>query len=74
MIGITSLNICLGRLGGLELVLQVLPQGNVRVGILQEDKLKERIHTWQRSGFMVWAMEAEIRHQGVVAVAWQEEA
>ena len=41
------------------------------VGFLHETKLMQGIHTWNGTGYNVWAMEAEIRHREGVAVVWR---
>ena len=64
-IRIASLNIRLGRAGGLEEALRDLHQGNVNVRVLQEAKLTRRIHTLYGAGCSVWATHVERRHQGV---------
>ena len=71
VIRIASLNIRLGRAGGLETALR---QGNVGVGIIQDTKLTNKIHTRYGSGYLVWSTEAEIHHFRGGAVVWQEEA
>ena len=59
VIRITSLNIRSWRERGLETVLCALKQGNIRIGVLQENKLTGGIHTRFSSGYKVWATEAE---------------
>ena len=55
-ISIATLKIRSGRVGGLEAalqalqVLQALKQGNVKVGVLQEKNITDRIHTRQVEG------------------------
>ena len=51
MICIASLNIKLGRVGGLETVLCALQQGNIGIGDLYETKLTRGIHTRLSSGY-----------------------
>ena len=70
---IVSMNIRLVWKGFLKAELQVLQQGNVRVRILQKMKLTLVIHTRYGAGYLLWATEAEIRHQGRMAVIWREE-
>ena len=67
-IRMVSLNIRSGRAGGLETALQVLHQGNIDVGFLQEMKLMQGIHTWNGTEYNVWETEEDSRHQGGVAV------
>ena len=43
-IRLATLNIMLGRAVGLEAALMAMQQGNVDMGVLQETKLKDRIH------------------------------
>ena len=43
-ISLATLNIRLGRAGGMEAALLVTRQGKVSVGVLQETKLTDRIH------------------------------
>ena len=69
-----SLNIRLGRAGGLEVALRVLRQGNVGVGFLQDKKLTYSTHTWYGAGYAIWVTETEIRHQVGVSVVWREAA
>ena len=71
---IVSLNIRLGRAGGLKAVLQALKQGNIRVIILQKMKLTHGMQTLYGVGYLLWATEGESRHHGGIAVIWQEEA
>ena len=49
-IRVSTLNIRSGRAGGLEAALQSLNQGNVDMGVLQETKITDRIHTRQVEG------------------------
>ena len=51
-----------------------LKKGNVDVGVLQEKNITKGIHTSYGAGHVVWEMEAESRHWGVVVVVWREEA
>ena len=48
-----SLNIRTGRAGGLETELRSLQQGNVDVGLLQETKLTQGIHTHHGAGYNI---------------------
>ena len=73
-IRLATLKIRSGRAGELEVELRELRQGNVDVGILQETKLKDRIHERQGEGYSVWATEAERRHQWRISVFWSEDA
>ena len=73
-IRLATLNIRLGRAGGLEAALRDLRQGNVDVGVLQETKLTDSIHVCQVEGYFLWVTKAENRHWGVVAVVWREDA
>ena len=71
---IASLNIRSGRVGGLEVALLTLQQGNIYFGVLQETKLIQRITARYGSGYTVLATEAESRHQGGwVIVVYREE-
>ena len=63
---IAKLNIRSGRLVGLEAALSALQQGNANIGVLQETKLTQGIHTWHVLGYDVWATEVKIRHWGVI--------
>ena len=45
-IRLATINIMSGRAGGLEAVLGYLKQGNLDVGVLQDTKLTDGIHTW----------------------------
>ena len=56
------------------MALRALHQGNIDIGVLQELKLTQGIHTWNGSGYDVWATEAEIHHRGGIAVAWRAKA
>ena len=49
-------------------------QINVSIGVLQETKLVEGIHTRYNMGYRLWTTEAEICHRGTVAIVLQEEA
>ena len=49
-----------------------MKQGNLDVGVLQETKLTEVIHTRYGAGYAIWATEAESRYRGGVAVVWSE--
>ena len=49
-IRIATLNIILGGAGGMEAEIQALRQGNVDVGVLQETKITDGIHTRQVEG------------------------
>ena len=57
----------------LESELESLHQGNIGIGVLQETKLTEGIHTHYSAGYKVLAIEADSRHIGGIAIAWQEE-
>ena len=61
-IRLASLNICTGRVGGLDTALRALQPGNVDVGFLQEMKLTQGINTRNGAGYDVWAIEPESRH------------
>ena len=52
-IRLATLNIRLGKAGGLKAALQELKKGNVDVGLLQETKLTNGIHAVQRAGYTV---------------------
>ena len=41
---------------------------------MHETKLTKRIHTHNGAGYAIWVTQADIRHQGVVAVVWREKA
>ena len=64
MIRIATLNIRSGRAVGLEAALRALQQRKVNIGVLQETKLMQGIHTWHVLGCDVWATEVESRHLG----------
>ena len=50
--------------GGVEAALRALQQGKVDIGVLQETKLNQGIHTPYVSGYYVWEAEADIRRRG----------
>ena len=53
-IRVVPLNIRSGQLGGLKAALHALQKGNVDIGVLQETKLTQGIHTQHGSGYDVW--------------------
>ena len=59
-IRLTSLNIRMGRAGGLDTALRALYQGNVDMGLLQETKLTQGRHTGMArntmSGQQMWGV------------------
>ena len=71
-IKIASINIRSGWEGGLEAVLRAIQQGNGGIGILQDRRLTEGIHTHYKTGYKVWATEAEIRQRGRINIFWWE--
>ena len=73
MIRIMSLNICSGRTGGSEAILQALLQGNFRLGIPQETYPTDGIHMRYGLVCSIWSTEAERLHRGGIAVVWKEE-
>ena len=72
-IWITSLNIHSGCVGGLEVTLRALWQGNARVGIIQETNITDGINTHYVAGYSVLEKEAESCHHGGIVVLWREE-
>ena len=63
-IRLATLEIRLGRAGGLKAALRALKHGNADVGVLQEMNLRDGIHAQQGAGYAVLLKEADIRHQG----------
>ena len=68
---LATMNIRSWREGLLEADLRALKQGNVYVIVLKETKLVDGIHTQQGAGYAGWEIEADIRHQGLIAVVWR---
>ena len=66
-------NIRNGRNGGLELELQGVDRANISLGVFQETKVTNGIHTRALAGYHVFATDAPSRHRGGVAVFYQEE-
>ena len=64
MIRLDTLNVRLGRAGGLEASLWDMKQGNVDMGVLQETNLMDGITSWKRAVYDIWETAAGIRHQG----------
>ena len=54
--------------------MRLIQQGNFRIEVLQETNITRGVHTQYSAGYQVWAMEAESRHWGGIAVIWIEEA
>ena len=71
---LATLNIRSATVGGLEVALRELKQGNVDVGVLKETKFMEGVYARQGAGYTVCILEAEGRHWGVIPVVWREEA
>ena len=68
VIRISSLNIRLEDVGGLEAALQALQKGNIGIRVLQEINITKEIHTRYSTGHKVCAMDAEIRHRVRIAI------
>ena len=69
-ISLASPNIHTGRVGGLEMELQALHQGNVDLGFLQETNLMQGMQTWRNADYDVWSTEVQIRNWGGFVVVW----
>ena len=52
----------------LEAALRALQQGNVNIGVLQEKKLTQGIHTQHGAGYDVWATEEKSQYWGGIAI------
>ena len=57
----------------LEAALRALQQGNVNIGVLQEKKLTQGIHTQHGAGYDVWETEEKSQSWGDIAVAFRVE-
>ena len=64
-------NIRNGRNGGLESALWGVAQANTDLGIFQETKCTDGIHTRASAGYSVVATDALSRHRGGVAVFYR---
>ena len=64
-------NIRNGRKGGLESALRGMSQANMDLGILQETKITNGIHTRGSAGYKVIATDAPSRHRGGVALFYR---
>ena len=60
------------RNGGLESALRGMAQANMDLGIFQETKCTDGIHTCALSGYSIVATDTPSRHRGGVAVFYQQ--
>ena len=57
-----SLNIQLGKAGGVKAALGALYQVNVIIGLLQEQNLTMSMNTQYSMGYILWSTEAKSLH------------
>ena len=49
--------------------MRTLQKRNIGIGVLQETKLTERIHTHYSAGYKVWEMKAGISHRVGITIS-----
>ena len=74
MIKFGTCNIRTGRNGGLESALRGMAQANIDLGVFQETKCTDVIHTRDSAGYGVVATDASSRHRGGVGLFYRPSA